>query len=75
MDSADTQNNVIGNIVVLCESCFSKTPSESINTPVNHFPYAMALWRSGGYSCDHCNHELRPFDNYYFIHEEERNIN
>jgi hypothetical protein len=75
MDSADTKTHVIGNIVVLCESCFNKIPSEPISTPVNHFPYAKQLWRLGKYSCDHCTQELRPFDNYYFVEEEGRNIN
>jgi len=75
MDSTNTQNNAIGNIVVLCESCFSKTSEEPIDTYIGHFPYAMTLWRQGKFSCDHCNQELRPFDNYYFIHESKWRIN
>ena len=75
MDSADTKNNVVGNIVVLCESCFGKIPEEPIDTPINNFPYVQTLWRQDKYSCDHCMQELRPFDNYYFIHENKWRIN
>jgi hypothetical protein len=75
MDSAVSKNNIIGNIVVLCESCFGKIPEEPIDTPINNFPYAQILFRQGNYECVHCNAELHPFDNYYFIHENKWRIN
>ena len=75
MDSADIQNNVVGNVIVLCESCFHKIPNDPIDTKIGYFPYAQSLWRQGNYTCDHCMQELRPFDNYYFIHEDKWRIN